>query len=364
MKNNTQKFKIIITLFLLALLIPNLVLVFGVEKNLTNNENRKFQSFPKLTLKQPLASIGKFKNYYLENFGLKTTLVNNYIHFKDTILDENPIPNRVVSGKEDWLFLGNHFNNVLNNSYGNDPFTEKELTNTVSYLNSVKTYFDAKSIPFYFVVAPDKNRIYQEYLPYKLNQKATKLDVLKTVLKSKTNIDIIDLSPPIIENKSKNQLLYLKTDTHWNYYGAYVGYNHIMDVINKDLILEKVRLEDFTITPQKFKETFDLAKMINKSQQETALKIEKTEQSKTILVSNANNKLHYKNSSKSLKLMLYRDSFTNALIPFFNEGFAEVIYLKKYTIDKKEIEAFKPDIVIFEIIERNIDIFAQLPPLN
>jgi len=362
MKVDTVKFKVITVLFLFVLLIPNIVLVLDLEKDITNNENRKHRSFPKLNIKQPLASIGKFKNYYLENFGLKSTLVNNYIHFKDTILNENPIPNRVISGKNDWLFLGNHFNNVLNNSYGNDPFTNKELINTITYLKGVKSYFDSKDIPFYFVVAPDKNRVYQEFLPYQLKQKTTKLETLKEALKDK--IDIIDLSAPLLEKKSEKQLLYLKTDTHWNYYGAYIGYNHIMSIINKDLFVEKVKLEEFTITPKKHKEIFDLAKMINKSQKETALKIEKREQSKVSIASITSKRTHYKNPSKNLKLILYRDSFTNALIPFFNESFSEVIYHKKYTIDKKEIEEFKPDVVLFEIIERNVDMFAKLLPLK
>lgn len=364
MKTNTLKFKIITVLFLFALLIPNLVLVLDLEKDLINNENRKYNSFPKLSIKQPLASVGKFKNYYLENFGLKTTLVNNYIHFKDTVLNENPVPNRVVSGKSNWLFLGNHFNNVLNNSFGDDPFTDKELNNTIHYLKGVKDYFDSKNIPFYFIVAPDKNQIYQEFLPYKLKQKATKLDILKPLLKDKAGVDIIDLSSSVLENKSKNQLLYLKTDTHWNYHGAYVGYNYIMNTISKDLPLEKVLFEDFNLIPKPDKESFDLAKMINKQQRESAYKISKKEQSKAVVISHNNKKSHYKNPTKELKLVLYRDSFTNALIPFFNESFGEIIYHKKHTIDTKEIETFKPDIVMFEIIERNIDLFAQLPPLE
>ena len=358
MNNNRNiKFKIITILFLVAIVLPNIVQVLDLERGLINNENRKHNTIPSFDVKHPISSIGNFKNYYLENFGLKTTFVNNYIGFKSNVLKENPIPNNVVQGKEGWFFLGNNNNNVLSNSFGNDPITKNELINTLNYLKELKSYFQTKNIAFYVVIPPDKNRIYQEFLPYKLNQNPTKLDVLKPILKEKLDIDIIDLSIPLLKNKN-NQLLYLKTDTHWNYYGAYIGYNYTMDIINKDFSINTISLNDFEFTNQEFKHG-DLTKMINLVISEPTKTIVKKTSSDVTLIPSSKKSLHFKNNSQNLKIIMYRDSFANAWIPFFNESFGEIIYHKKHVVDKNEIDTFKPDIVIFELIERNIDMFGN-----
>lgn len=354
--------KVIVILFLTALLVPNIVQILDLERNLVNNENRKHKSMPTFNASQPISFIGEFKNFYLENFGLKTSFVNNYIDFKSNTLSESPIPNRVVKGKDNWLFLGNHYNNVLSNSFGNDPFTEKELHNTVAYLKAVNHYFSSQDIPFYIVIPSDKNNIYQEYLPYKLNQNPTKLQTLKNTLKKELNLSVVDLSTPLL-NEKLNQQLYLKTDTHWNYYGAYIGYSHIIDTIKKQLPVDKIEFNAFNIYKKEV-DAVDLAKMINLKQKEISYTLDKKVISEAKIISQSRKILHYRNPSKKLKLMLFRDSFTNAMIPFFNESFNEVLYLKKYTFTKKEIETYRPDVVVFEIIERNIDLFARLTPFK
>lgn len=355
--NKTKTYKVITILFLASLVLPNIVQILDLESGFVNNENRKQRSLPIFNIKSPISSIGSFKSYYLENFGFKTVFVNNYIRFKTTILKENPIPNRVVQGKENWFFLGNNYNNVLNNSFGNDAFTKKELVNTISYLKGLKDYFNSKGIAFYVVVPPDKNNIYQEFLPYKLNQNLTKLDVLKPLLKKNADIEIIDLTKPLLENKNK-QTLYLKTDTHWNYYGAYSGYNYIMDVISKKHSINKVKLDNFEIQNQVYNRG-DITKMINIVEAEPSIIIKKKTPTKAKLIPSSKSSLHFQNNTQNLKAILYRDSFANAWVPFFNESFGDIIYHKKYVIDKKEIDSFNPDIVIFEVVERNIDKFGR-----
>lgn len=363
MSKQKSIYKTTITIgFLLALILPNIILFSGAEKNLTNNENRAQANVPKFNTKQPIQSIGKFKNYYLQNFGLKTVLVNNYIKLKTNYLNENPIPNRTLKGKDGWHFLGNENNNVLNNSFGNDVFKTQELNNTVNYLVTINNYFKSQNIAFYFVIAPDKNNIYQEFLPYKLKQNATKLDVLKKEIKKKSNLTVIDLTQPLLNNKSLKQL-YFKTDTHWNFDGAFIGYNYTIDVINKDYNIEKTKIQDYKIEQENYTEG-DLIKMINQVKAETYNKYTKIKKTQVKEIYSEKNKMRFKNETKQYKMLQFRDSFANYWYSFFNESFAETLYLKKYTFTKAEIESFKPDIVILEIVERNINLLSELKPFK
>ena len=111
----------------------------------------------------------------------------------------------------------------------------------------MKTYLNSKNIEFFLVIAPNKNSIYEEKLPYSLSKQQTKIDQLKAHLKSKLNFDLIDLRPTLITHKAKG-LLFLKTDTHWNEYGAFLGYQKTMEEINMHFDIEPAKLSDFNQT--------------------------------------------------------------------------------------------------------------------
>ena len=63
-------------------------------------------------------------------------------------------------------------------------------------------------------------------------------------------------------------------------------------------------------------------------------------------------------SDKKYKVLIFRDSFTISLVPYISETFGEVNYVWKQDINEFEdlINSYKPDIVIFEMVERYIDI--------
>ncbi len=60
-------------------------------------------------------------------------------------------------------------------------------------------------------------------------------------------------------------------------------------------------------------------------------------------------------NEKLPKLLMYRDSYTNALVPLISEHFQKSIYLWTYHMDPKTIEKIQPDIVVLEILERFLD---------
>ena len=63
-------------------------------------------------------------------------------------------------------------------------------------------------------------------------------------------------------------------------------------------------------------------------------------------------------------LYMYRDSFGNALVPFFASAFAEARFTKSFPmILENDVTSGSADIVIFEMAERNIDWFLTMPPV-
>lgn len=341
---------ILIAGFLLLLTLPNLIMILGIE-NAKNNENREFTKLPEFNLSHPKRLFNDYKNYYEKNFGLRTTLVNSYINFKFNVLKENPLPNQVINGKDSWYFLGNAHNDILNDTFGNVPFTVAELNDITTNLISIQSDLRLRNIEFYLVVAPNKQTIYQENLPFKLKQNTTRSEQLQSHLKSYSDIKIISLKNRLMSEKS-NRALYHKTDTHWTDYGAFMGYSETIAAISKDFDITPISLLDYHDVPAVLKG--DITPMININTSEKVMALQKNKVSEIDTLSAVYTFQHYKNPYQDLKLIMHCDSFSNAWIPYFNETFKETLYLRTYELDHALIEKTQPDIVIFEIVERQL----------
>lgn len=60
------------------------------------------------------------------------------------------------------------------------------------------------------------------------------------------------------------------------------------------------------------------------------------------------------------KLVMFRDSFANHLIAYMSENFSRSVYISPPRIDYTILEQEKPDIVIFEIVERHLDALLHM----
>ncbi|OMP32511.1 hypothetical protein [Mangrovimonas sp. DI 80] len=327
--------------FIAMLILPNAIMFTGLSYIITNPKD-----FPSIK-----SSLKDFKEFYSDSFGLKTGLTNKYLSFKSDILNENPIPNRVIKGNNGWYFLGNYHNNILNDTFGNDKVSIEELESISSNINDINTYLNSKNIKFYLVVAPNKSHIYPEHLPFQLNKNPNKLEQLKEYLKKEIDFEIIDPSESLLQNKNQRQLYY-KSNTHWNDFGAYIGYSYATDKINQSFPIPKTQLSNFSSKTYPLNEE-DITKMINIHTNETSQFF--TKQNSSVVADSLSFSFqHYLNPDVPYKLLMHRDSFAVGLIPFFNESFGETIYTRGYTLDKDLIEKEQPNVVIFEIVERNL----------
>lgn len=347
---------ILIVGFLFLLILPNLILISGWE-NTENNENKIFDSPPETQFNNPKQLLADYRDYYEQNFGLRTTLINLYFNIKTKVFKDNPLPNNVVKGANGWYFLGNDHNNILNDTFGNVPFTDAELNSITRNLETINGDLKSRNIKFYIVVPPNKQTIYQEKLPYQWMKHPTRLEQLQNHLNKRQNLSLILLTPKLMAEK-ENKQLYHKTDTHWNDYGAYLGYMATIDVIKNDFEISAIPLSKYSLETKMIKG--DIPALINQNVQERSLVMKKKDQSKIDTLSPAYTFQHYKNRHQNLKLMMHSDSFSDAWIPFFNESFGETLYVRKYTLDASVLDKLQPDVVIFQIVERNLSNLIDL----
>src|SRR6185295_1542120 len=91
-----------------------------------------------------------------------------------------------------------------------------------------------RDIRYLFIVAPDKQTIYPEYMPAQLNRvgTATRLDQLVTYFERHSDIRILDLRDALRAVKLHDRP-YERLDSHWNDVGAWSAYAEIAKQVGR-----------------------------------------------------------------------------------------------------------------------------------
>ncbi|MBL0687570.1 MAG: hypothetical protein JJV94_07075 [Sulfurospirillum sp.] len=162
----------------------------------------------------------------------KVEMYVNYGFYK--VLNRSLEQESVIIGKNDFLFLGNKYSKVLHKTQGIYKYKEKDIDNWTNKLKGIQTWYEDRGIKFVIVIAPNKHSVYKDKLPRWINN--DNITITDTIMdySRKKDINILDLREILTMNKTKyDNLLYLKTDTHWNGLGASIGYNETINFINK-----------------------------------------------------------------------------------------------------------------------------------
>ena len=273
------------------------------------------------------------------------------------------VNDKVIAGKDGWLFFHETLDDYMNGS----GLSSDEINLLYRNLYLQCEYLTERGIGFIFMAAPNKNSIYGEYMPqrYRKSLSKTNLELLNECLSS-GSVPFINLQELLIVNKDKQQL-YHKKDTHWNNYGAMLAYGEIMkkasgltgqfdydDFVNSSYIIEKNWQGDLDAVLLPAFPGRDYQVEFDKETQYRFIRPMRTYEDMLIETeSTANDK----------RLLMFRDSFANALIPFLSDAFGYVCYSRAVPFNYSLIDRADPDIVIVEIAERNLPRLLDTAPL-
>jgi len=359
---------------IIYLILVFLILTYPIKKidnkEIDTKENRKLNKKSQLFLGNKInLNFGKETEDWLSDHFYKRELIIR----KNSKLNEI-IKNRIENdaaflGKEDWIFYKGN-NSILN--YQNiNLFSKEELNQIKDVLVSRKRYFDSKKAKYYTIIIPDKNKIYgDKYYPKYIKKMNSigRAKQLQLYLES-LNIKGLFIIYPYesLLHESEKTLTYWKNDTHWNTYGAYIGYLKLINEIKKDFPdIQEVKETDINISEAPFLGP-DLLKLLSMDI-EKGLEKYKNVLYKTVSLKKENFD-YIKNdgkygingiitkSNKKYKVLVFRDSFTISMVPYISQTFGEVNYIWSHNLNEYEIliNNYKPDIVIYESVERYIE---------
>ena len=137
---------------------------------------------------------------------------------------------QVLLGKNNWLFYKTELDgHPLWDYMGINHFTDDELAAIAANLVSMRDGFNERGVDFYVTALPNKEIIYEEYMPDTVARVDTvsRAEQLADYIWDNTDLVYVYPKQALLDAKAEGQIYY-QTDTHWNQKGAFVGMQQLM----------------------------------------------------------------------------------------------------------------------------------------
>ena len=356
------KGRIVTTMFLMVIVAPFLDEQFKLDSVSQNLENRRLND-RKAMLESSIEELPvAFADYYNDNFGFRNWLINKGSTLKATLF-HTAGSEQVVFGDDGWVFLARAFG-LYEDYTRRNLYPKAQLRGKSQGLERRLKLLNGQGIDYYKTFYPNKHTIYGEFIPERFQMQV--IDTVKRVDqfiqylgKHNSPIQIIDPTADLLEAKKGHQV-YLKVDTHWNTYGAFVAYRTLFGEISKDHPdLKPSDFSDYEIT---WKHEgggghYNLLGIQNHEyitedvpyfEPKVIVPIKELPvrgyPAKTVIHENPN-------LPDGKTALIFRDSFTIAMIPFISQHFKRVVYIWG-TYSQDMVDKENPDIVIEAYVER------------
>lgn len=327
----------------------------AVAKTETTTENRVLSEWPALIEDGSLNVnfLPEAGNYFEDHFAFRNQIVAADSLVMGKIFHQSAV-DTVLVGTDGWLY----YTDSLDDYLGQNVVSDRGAYNIANNLKIVQNKMAQLGIDFAFTIAPNKNSLYDEHMPYYYRIKASDVNNRQKVipLLEQLSVKYIDLYTPF---EQSDEVLYRAQDSHWNEKGAVLAYNTILDDLGK----EHNDFSDVQVSRTKT-EKGDLGVSLYSVAAETEWDYRYEYDSQFTYVTDTESWedvwIQTESDGKSGSLLMFRDSFGNTLSPLIAEEYGQAAFSRDtvYHLDSR-IDACQPDVVIFEIVERNLERFGQ-----
>lgn len=269
---------------------------------------------------------------------------------------------KVLVGKEGWLFLQNDTNRVVEQNNGTLKLSASEMDHWLLTLKMRFAMLESQNRKYYFLIAPNKESIYPEYLPddYEITEERLVYQLMDAC--KQHNIPLYFPIDALQAYKPKYQL-YPCVNTHWNGIGGFIAYEYLMNIIKKDIAIPIVSWDEITFVEEET--SLDLGNKLNPPRTSVfSWGRVKQPQARIAYDNKVINSGHVQvsvNQNANLPTAaVFHDSFIEFLLPYLMESFSNIHLFHTPSLDFDLIEKIKPDVVISEMVER----FLVQPPFD
>lgn len=261
-------------------------------------------------------------------------------------------------GTDNWLFLGNHYNDTVAKLKLASQPSVKEITNLRDTFQNLATVGKTVNTHIALLVGPNKSSIYAEMLPSEISVSPTRyVNFFIKGLGGIDNLTVYDPTTQFLHLKTTEGLLYYRTDTHWNEKGAFVAFSNLLDTLGHDG--PKV---EFSSMPTSEGGLATLSKLRNFPLEDDDTWLPSIGHSYELVRTEEFGKQEVVYNSDPIidqKVWVVGDSFTEAIEPYLEATFREVHYLGHWRKRLNDLSddllnaSEKPDLVLVVRVERS-----------
>lgn len=324
-------------------------------------EGRELAPFPSAFAegKLNLAFFTELDTYITEHFTARQSLIRLNGYVKETLFRTGS--DQVIAGRDGFLFYAE----TAPDFTGESLLTEAEIDEIADAIAALSDYAEEHGAKLLFTVAPNKNTVCGDKMPwtYRPYKGTSNTDALYAALDAR-GVLYADLREPL-SAAAENNLVYHKRDTHWNGRGALIAYREILAAAGMtDTVFAGCSFTEVPGFPGDLDEMLYPGAGRTESDYLPDVPTEDLFIYTSAYTSPMDMSITTRGGGEG-RILLFRDSFGSALIPYFSAAMAEVRYERAtpYRIDI--LETFDADLVIIEIAERNIatltDAAARIP---
>lgn len=322
-------------------------------------ENRRLAEFPVIRTEEGDINTEWFSqagDYFQDHFAFRSKLVTANALVQGKLLGVSTASG-VIQGSDGWLY----YKDSLSDYLGTELLSERSLFNIAHTLGMTQRNLEQRGVKFAFAIAPNKNSLYGEHMPYYDSYKVTDENNLKRLkpFLEEEGVNYTDLYETF---QDQEEVLYHSRDSHWNNKGAALASDRILTALGREH--RSYEEEDFEVRE-------DFAGDLDKMLYPEALTLEDeiyydNEPEYTYVQeveSNFDPRINTTSEGKDGSLVMYRDSFGNTLLPFMAEAYGSAYFSRGVPYQLSDVETYQADAVVIERAERFLPEMSAAPPV-
>jgi alginate O-acetyltransferase complex protein AlgJ len=362
-----QKYYLIVA-FLLLLALPMINVggwIFHFERK---NENRNFQDSVNIDWRHLDNFSGDFDKYLNDNFSFRSPLLQLVHRIQFNIFHVPLHREDVIMGKNGWYFLGGEEKDIYE---GRENFSAEEMLSFKRVWSERLSFLQERKIPTFWLICPTKLQVYDQYLPPSVRMKFQKsrTQLLSEYLNNTFPGLVLDPTDELKAYSNHTQT-YFKLDNHWNARAGWFVTKHVLEAMQRKFpLIEASFLNNYTWsdsikTDGIHKTTLGIDELhervpytSNGPNEAVSIKKYGFPSPESFPYGWKYEERFKKASKKGLRILVFRDSFADDIIPFMKEAFGESVFIFdnwEYGLHPDIIEKVNPDIVLYITLETHL----------
>ncbi len=213
---------------LILCLLPSVGMLWKHDEE--SAENRKLAELPSPRTEQGWNTdfLPELGEYFEDHFAYRQEMVTADAVLRSSIFGIST-EDGVIDGKDGWLY----YKDSLDDYLGTNPLSDRAVYNIARTLRMIQDYVESSGRNFLFTVAPNKNSLYGEFMPYYYGVKVSaehNIDRLRSELDAQ-EVKYMDLYPLF---EAEDEILYHNRDSHWNNKGAAMASDALLEALEKE----------------------------------------------------------------------------------------------------------------------------------